>query len=107
MKAKLRPGSAATRLKANARSAAEFLLALANDKRLAVLCELLNARELPVGELAQRVGLSQSALSQHLAKLRAEGLVETRRESQLIHYRLAKDKRLVRTLALLEGLFCG
>jgi len=94
------------KLKVNARSAADFLLTLANDKRLLVLCELLQAEELSVGELAERVRLSQSALSQHLARLRAEGLVETRRESQVIHYRLSRDKRVVRTLALMQELFC-
>ena len=94
------------RLKAHAQAAADFLLLLANDKRLIVLCELLAAKELSVGDLAERVGLSQSALSQHLAKLRADDLVETRRESQVIYYRLSKDKRVTRTLALLQDLFC-
>lgn len=68
--------------------AADFLKAIANDCRLMILCELLNG-ERSVGELAPVVGLSQSALSQHLAKLRRHGLVETRRQSQTIHYSLA------------------
>lgn len=93
-------------LKANAGVAADFLLLLANDKRLLILCELLASREVSVGPLADAVGLSQSALSQHLAKLRAEGLVETRRESQTIYYRLSPDIRVRRTLALLKQLFC-
>lgn len=93
-------------LKANAGAAADFLLLLANDKRLLILCELMTAREMSVGPLAEAVGLSQSALSQHLAKLRTEGLVDTRRESQTIYYRLAPDIRVKRTLALLKQLFC-
>ncbi|MCP5410614.1 MAG: winged helix-turn-helix transcriptional regulator [Alphaproteobacteria bacterium] len=93
-------------LKANAAQAADFLLLLANDRRLMILCELKQAGEMPVGALADAVGLSQSALSQHLARLRADGLVETRREGQTIHYRLARDPRVTRTLSLLKQLFC-
>jgi DNA-binding transcriptional ArsR family regulator len=93
-------------LMANAGEAADFLLLLANDKRLLILCELLAEREMSVGMLADAVGLGQSALSQHLAKLRAEDLVETRRESQTIYYRLAADSRVKRILSLLKQLFC-
>ncbi len=93
-------------LKANADDAAEFLLLLANGKRLLILCELMGEGEMSVGTLADAVDLSQSALSQHLAKLRADGLVETRRESQTIYYRLADEARVKRTLALLKQLFC-
>jgi DNA-binding transcriptional ArsR family regulator len=64
---------------------AALLSAMANPKRLAIL-ELLVQREVPVGELAARVGLSQSALSQHLSKLRAQKLVSTRRNAQTIYY---------------------
>lgn len=94
-------------LKANAAEAADFLLLLANDRRLLILCELMARREMSVGALAAAVDLSQSALSQHLAKLRADGLVETRRESQTIHYRLSSDPRVRRTMALLKQLFCA
>lgn len=94
------------KLKRNAGEAAAFLSLLANDKRLEILCELLAAREMSVGELVKAVGISQSALSQHLAKLRADGLVETRRESQNIYYRLSWDERVLRTLTLLKELFC-
>jgi DNA-binding transcriptional ArsR family regulator len=69
----------------NADAVAEFLSAIANGKRLAIICHLL-CGELSVGEIAERVDLSQSALSQHLAKLRAQGLVETRRDRQMIYY---------------------
>ncbi len=64
-----------------------MLKLLANDQRLTVLCRL-SAGEMSVTELGQHVDLTQSALSQHLAKLRAEGLVATRREAQTIYYRL-------------------
>ena len=94
------------KLKAKAGEAAEFLLLLANDKRLLILCELLAVREMSVGPLAVAVDLSQSALSQHLAKLRAEGLVETRRDSQTIFYRLSQEVRVRRALNLLKQLFC-
>ena len=95
------------KLKAKAGDAAEFLLLLANDKRLLILCELLAVREMSVSSLAVAVRLSQSALSQHLAKLRAEGLVETRRRSETIFYRLSQEVRVRRVLTLLKQLFCA
>lgn len=64
---------------------AALLIAMANPKRLAIL-DLLVQGELPVGEIALRVGLSQSALSQHLSKLRGQKLVSTRRDAQTIYY---------------------
>ena len=78
----------ARRLTAKAHEAAKLLTALANERRLAILCELVNG-ERSVGDLAETVGLTQSALSQHLAKLRAAGIVATRREAQTIYYRLS------------------
>ncbi|MFT6904857.1 MAG: DNA-binding transcriptional ArsR family regulator [Oleiphilaceae bacterium] len=84
--------------------AESFLKLLANSKRLMILC-LLSEGELSVGELNQRVPLSQSALSQHLAKLRAVGFVSTRRESQLIFYQLA-DPRVVSIIQNLYQVFC-
>ena len=63
--------------------------AAAGAKRLLALCRLAIAGEMSVGDLAEAVGLSQSALSQHLAKLRFDGLVETRREAQVLHYRIS------------------
>lgn len=85
--------------------AVRLLKALSNENRLLVLCYLAEAEEMSVGELVDRLGLSQSALSQHLGKLREEGLVETRRESQTIHYRVA-DPKAVQLLTLLHDLFC-
>ena len=58
-----------------------------------------------VGELAERVGLSQSALSQHLAKLRAEGLVATRKQAQTVYYRIDQPKVLT-LLTVLHDLYC-
>ena len=89
----------------NAADAAALLKALSNEHRLLVLCHLAAEGELPVGALVERLGLSQSALSQHLAKLRGEGLVVFRREAQTLHYRVA-DPRAERLLALLHEMFC-
>lgn len=92
-------------LERNAAEAAGLLRLLANEKRLLILCQLANAREMSVGNLAEAVDLSQSALSQHLAKMREEGLVATRREAQTVHYHLA-DANAARVLKLLKGMFC-
>lgn len=75
----------ATRLVERADEVAEILALLGNGKRLAIMCHLAE-RELTVGAIAEQVPLSQSALSQHLAKLRGLGLVETRRDRQMIYY---------------------
>jgi ArsR family transcriptional regulator, virulence genes transcriptional regulator len=82
------------------------LKALGNGKRLVILCKLMQAGEINVGTLAGTLGLSQSALSQHLAKMRAEGLVATRRDSQTIWYRLA-DPRTEELLASLHTIYCS
>ena len=58
-----------------------------------------------VGQLVEAVGLGQSALSQHLAKMREEGIVATRRDAQTVHYRIA-DKNAARVLALLKDIYC-
>ena len=68
---------------------AGMLRALANERRLMILCKLVEWGEANVNTLAEIVGLSQSALSQHLAKMREEGLVTYRRESQTLWYRIA------------------
>jgi len=90
---------------ADAGRAVALLSAMANAKRLLVLCYLAETGEAPVARIAAEVGLSQSALSQHLAKLRKDGLVATRREAQTIHYRLG-DERVLRLLASLRDIFC-
>lgn len=82
-----------------------LLKALSNENRLLVMCYLAEAGEMSVGELADKLALSQSALSQHLGKLRDEGLVETRRQAQTIHYRVS-DPNAVQLLTLLHDLFC-
>src|SRR5690606_21393065 len=81
--------------------AASLLKLLANECRRLVLCYLAEAGELSVSELMERVDLSQSALSQHLAKLREEGLVATRKEAQSGFYRVC-DPRAEPVLALLH-----
>ncbi len=88
-----------------AAEAARLLRLLAHEKRLLVLCHLAGAGECHVGGLVAEVGLSQSALSQHLALLREDGLVATRREGQTIWYRLA-DPKVARLLHTLRELFC-
>jgi ArsR family transcriptional regulator len=91
-------------MQANAGAAAGLLRAVSNETRLMVLCRLGQA-EMSVGDINDAVGLSQSALSQHLAKLRAEGLVATRREGQAIFYRIA-DKRVGQLISALHEIFC-
>tara|TARA_E500000305_G_C3974053_1_gene213437 strand:- start:444 stop:767 length:324 start_codon:yes stop_codon:yes gene_type:complete len=85
--------------------AAAFLRTLASGPRLLVLCHLSVAGELSVGALVERVGLSQSALSQHLAKLREQGLIAFRREAQTLIYRIA-DERAAQLLEVLHKMFC-
>lgn len=93
------PASPGALIADNAEEAERFLRALANRNRLMVLCSLVRG-ELSVSALHERVPLSQSALSQHLAVLRNQGLVETRREAQTIHYRIS-DRRVHRLMPLL------
>lgn len=88
----------------SARRASALLRAMGNPHRLIVLCQLLT-EERSVGELERLVGLSQSALSQHLARLRRDGLVKTRRKAQTIFYSLAGDEARA-VLATLHRLYC-
>ncbi|MGH6912095.1 MAG: ArsR/SmtB family transcription factor [Geminicoccales bacterium] len=91
-------------LQRRAHEACELLRALGNPHRLMVLCQLLEG-EKSVGELVRAVGLSQSALSQHLARLRRDQLVRTRRSSQTIYYALAgREPRAL--LEALHQLYC-
>lgn len=92
-------------MRTHAADAARLLKALGNEKRLMLLCLLVEA-ERSVGELNARLDLSQSALSQHLAVLRADGLVTTRRDAQTIYYSLA-DGPAQRIIATLHGIYCA
>jgi len=91
-------------LAASAGAAASLLKALANEKRLMIVCELSEG-ERSVGALVETVGLSQSALSQHLAKLRAGRFVMTRRRGQTIYYSLA-DPAVIRLVRAMAVIFC-
>jgi ArsR family transcriptional regulator len=84
--------------------AARLLRALSHGARLRVVCELVDG-ERSAGDLVRASGLSQSALSQHLAKLRKEMLVATRRDAQTIYYRIA-DSRALQVLKVLQELYC-
>lgn len=88
-----------------AEDAARMMKLLANEKRLMILCRLAEAGEASVGTLAESVGLSQSALSQHLAKMRQEGLVAYRRDAQTLFYRV-DDVNAGRILMLLKDIYC-
>ncbi len=89
----------------NAAQASQLLSAMANSHRLMVLCKLADG-EKTVNDLAGSVGLGQSALSQHVAKLRDKGLVSTRRDAQNIYYGLASGE-VHAVLQTLYGLYCG
>ena len=92
-----------TSLQEKALDASRFLKAISNKHRLLILCNLVET-ERSVGELEKIVGLSQSALSQHLARLRKEGVVKTRRDAQTIYYSL-QDENVVDVLQLLQSIF--
>ena len=86
--------------------AAHLLKLLGNESRLLILCFLAVRGEMTVGELVDVVKLSQSALSQHLARLREDELVTFRRDSQTLHYRVI-DQKALRVLGLLKDIYCG
>lgn len=98
------PESAADAMAGHAGDAARLLKALANDRRLMILCLLVDG-PLTVGEINQRIGLSQSALSQHLALLRADGLLVAERVAQTVRYSLHSGpaRRIIDTL---HGIYC-
>ena len=85
--------------------ASQLLKAIANEFRLLILCNLM-AGEKQVAELNELIDLSQSALSQHLGRLRQEGLVQTRRESQAIFYSLSSPE-VKQIIAVLYDLYCS
>jgi DNA-binding transcriptional ArsR family regulator len=91
-------------LASKAEEAETFLKSVANRHRLMILCEL-HRGECAVGELQERIGLSQSSLSQHLARLRGDGLVTTRRQSQTIYYSLAHH-HVTELIGLMHEIYC-
>ncbi len=97
-------GRAAQEIEAQAARAADLLKALANEQRLMILCHLVQGA-LSVGELNERVPLSQSALSQHLGILRDSGIVRTERESQTIRYSLPRGF-VTKLIEVLHQEFC-
>jgi len=102
----MRPTGSIESLEEKAAEVSATLRLLANDKRLLVLCRLALEGEMSVTALGRAVNLSQSALSQHLAKLRADGVVTTRRESQALFYRIADD-RIGQLLGALYDIYCA
>jgi len=92
-------------MQTNAEDAAGLMKMLSSPARLMVLCALVS-HEHTAGELEELVGLSQSAVSQHLARLRLENLVKTRRDGQKIYYALNNEsaKRVIETL---HSIYCG
>lgn len=95
----------AERLEHKASDVSAIMRALGNERRLMILCKLVERGEANVTSLAAAVGLSQSALSQHLAKMRDEGLVAYRRQGRTTWYRIA-DSRIEQLFAMLHRLFC-
>ncbi len=93
------------RIQENARRASTLLKAMSNQHRLLILCQLVPGEKC-VGDLEQIIGLSQSALSQHLARLRRDGLVRTRRMAQTIYYSLEGEEASA-VIETLYGLYCG
>ena len=85
--------------------AAALLRVVGNEHRLLVLCLLIERGEASVGTLLEQVELSQSALSQHLARMRDEGLVTFRRDAQTLYYRIA-DPAAEKLVAALKDIFC-
>lgn len=92
-------------LQDNARRASTLLKAMSNEHRLLILCQLSKG-EKSVGEMERLIGLSQSALSQHLARLRRDNLVKTRRSAQTIFYSLKGDEASA-VIETLYGLYCA
>ena len=99
------PSADLSELAVQANQAASFLRTLGNASRLQVLCLLIEHDEMSVGQILQHTTLSQSALSQHLAKMREEGLVDFRRDAQTLHYFLC-NQAVVEIVSVLKANFC-
>ena len=93
-------------LELSAKTVSSILKAIGNDKRILLLCKIVEEGEVNAGSLVGVAGLSQSAMSQHLAKLRDEGVVTFRREGQVLYYRLA-DERIKQLIITLHQLYCS
>ena len=91
-------------LLANAEHAADFLAVMASPWRLLIMSHLANAGEMQVNAIRDKMTISQSSLSQHLSKLRALGLVDTRRDSQMIYYS-CKSEAVRKLLSILDGMY--
>ncbi len=91
-------------LGANAKKAGKLLKAMGNEKRLLILCHLVE-NEMSVGALEKLIDLSHSALSQHLARLRRDGFVKTRRDAQTIYYSLNGDEAK-KVMGTLHSIYC-
>ena len=94
----------ASELANSAEKASDFLKSIANVQRLRILCAVMDG-ELSVGDIAQAVDASQSVVSQHLALMRREGIVQPRRDGQSIYYRIG-DKNVIVIFKTLGGIFC-
>jgi len=92
-------------MQAHACEATSLLKAMGNEQRLLILCQLVSG-ELTVGELQARIGLGQSALSQHLAVLREAGMVNTRRVAQSVYYSLPEGP-VRQVMQTLHDIYCG
>ena len=91
-------------MRQKAEKATSYMKLMSHPSRLLVLCSLTQG-ELCVGDLEAQVDLSQSALSQHLARMRSEGIVDTRRQGQQIYYYIS-DENVLKMLQALHGVFC-
>ena len=91
-------------MRENATRASELMKLLGHPHRLMILCQL-NQEECSVGELSERIGINQSPLSQHLARMRHEGVVKSRREAQTVFYSLAGPE-ISQVISLLYELYC-
>jgi len=94
-----------TLLQESARQAAALLKSMGNERRLLILCMLLGYGHVSAGALAVAIGLSPSATSQHLARMRDEGLVSSKRTGTTVVYRIA-DQKLERIITVLKDIYC-
>lgn len=94
-----------THLQQQALQACSLLKSMSNPHRLLILCMLIDAPGTPAGELSAVTGLSPSATSQHLARMKEEGLIESQRQAQRVNY-FIKDEAVKKIISTLKGLYC-